>query len=403
MNKIPAGLLAAALITALASPNLTAAPGDLFVVDNGASALVKYNPAGTKTTFLSGLTNPTGIAFDSKGNIFVAENISAGNSIISKITPTGIKTLFASGFTIPQGLAFDNSGNLFVADGFASTITKISPTGTKTPFASSVGLPIGLAFDKAGNLYEADNASGQIFKFTPGGTKTPFASGLGDPFGLAFDSGGTLFVSSTNAGTVKKVSPAGTVTPFASAVGNPRGLAFDSSGNLYVADAGSPSAIYLFTPSGTKSTFAGGPGIGAGSPWLIAFDPMLHTLLNISTRAFVQGGDNTLIGGFIVRGNGLVNGTIAARAIGPSLATFGVPTPLQDPVLEVRDAGGALVAQNDDWRTSQQAQIQAAGLAPSNDHESALITTLPAGNYTAIVRGFNDSTGNALVEVYNLQ
>lgn len=402
MKKLVPGLLVAATIGALSSQS-HAASGDLFVVDNGAATIFKYNPAGTKATFLGGLTMPAGMAFDSKGNIFVAESISAGNSVVSKITPTGIKTLFASGFSIPQALAFDNSGNLFVSDGLAGTITKISPAGTKTPFASGLGVPIGLAFDKAGNLYEADNSSGQIFKFTPGGTKTPFASGLGDPFGLAFDSSGTLFVSSTNAGTVRKVSPGGTVTPFATALGAPSGIAFDTSGNLYVADMGSPSAIFLFTPAGSKSTFAGGPGVGAGNPRSIAFDPVLQTLLNLSTRAFVQGGDNTLIGGFIVRGNGLVNGTIAARAIGPSLAAFGVPTPLQDPVLEVRDAGGALVAQNDDWRTSQQAQIQAAGLAPTNDHESALITTLPAGNYTAIVRGFNDSTGNALVEVYNLQ
>jgi sugar lactone lactonase YvrE len=395
-------LFIAVLIGTFGSHYVRAAAGDLFVVDSSAGAIVKYNPAGTKTTFLGGFTTPTGIAFDSKGNIFVADG-NPGSSTISKITPTGIKTLFASGFSIPQALAFDNSGNLFVSDTLAGTITKISPTGTKTPFASGLGAPVGLAFDKAGNLYEADNNTGQIFKFTPGGTKTPFASGLGDPFGLAFDSGGTLFVSSSNAGTVRKVSAAGTVTPFASALGAPRGIAFDSTGNLYVGDAGSPSAIYLFTPAGSKSTFAGGQGAGTGNPWFIAFDPVLHTLLNISTRAFVQGGDNTLIGGFIVGGNGLVNGTIVARAIGPSLSAFGVPTPLQDPTLELRDAAGALVAQNDDWRSSQQAQIQALGLAPSNDHESALVTTLAAGNYTAIVRGFDNTTGNALVEVYNLQ
>jgi hypothetical protein len=69
----------------------------------------------------------------------------------------------------------------------------------------------------------------------------------------------------------------------------------------------------------------------------------------------------------------------------------------------VRDSTGAFITQNDDWKGSQQAQIQATGLAPSNDKESALLVTLPAGQYTAIVRGTNDGTGNALVEVFNLQ
>jgi hypothetical protein len=76
---------------------------------------------------------------------------------------------------------------------------------------------------------------------------------------------------------------------------------------------------------------------------------------------------------------------------------------LTDPNLELYDASGMLVAKNDDWKATQQAEIQAAGLAPTNDRESAIVATLPSGNYTAVVKGVNGGTGVGLIEVYNLQ
>jgi len=111
----------------------------------------------------------------------------------------------------------------------------------------------------------------------------------------------------------------------------------------------------------------------------------------------VETGDNVLIGGFIVYGAG--QKTVALRAIGPSLPVQG---PLNDPVLELHNATGAMIATNDNWRTSQQTAIIAAGLAPGDDRDSALITTLPTGSYTVVVRGANNSTGVAIVEVYDL-
>jgi uncharacterized protein (DUF1800 family) len=123
----------------------------------------------------------------------------------------------------------------------------------------------------------------------------------------------------------------------------------------------------------------------------------ISSAVNISTRMVVETGDNVLIGGFIVYGTG--QKTVAVRAIGPSLP---VPGALSDPVLELYDATGTLIATNDNWRTSQEAAIIAAGLAPGDDRDSALITTLGVGNYTAVVRGANNATGVAIVEVYDL-
>ena len=121
---------------------------------------------------------------------------------------------------------------------------------------------------------------------------------------------------------------------------------------------------------------------------------------NLSTRGVVQTGDNVMIGGFIIGGTG--NKSIVVRAIGPSLAAYAVPSPLLDPVLELHDASGRIIASNDNWRGSQQDAIVAAGLAPKDDRESALLVSLAPGPYTAIVHGANNTTGVALVEVYDI-
>ena len=130
-------------------------------------------------------------------------------------------------------------------------------------------------------------------------------------------------------------------------------------------------------------------------------DPTNSTIANISTRSNVQTGDNVMIGGFIIGGDQPTK--VIVRAIGPSLTQFGIGDALLDPVLELHDGSGNLVTQNDDWRSDQEQAITDSGLAPSDDHESAILTTLAPGGYTAIVRGKNNTTGVALVEVYNLE
>ena len=133
------------------------------------------------------------------------------------------------------------------------------------------------------------------------------------------------------------------------------------------------------------------------------------TLSNLSARSFVQTGDNVMIGGFIVQGPGPKR--VIIRAIGPELSQYGVPTPMADPTLELHDGTGALIGRNDNWQTTiiggiithdQVQDIQNSGHAPADARESAIIGDLSPGNYTAIVRGVNDTTGIALVEVYDL-
>ena len=129
-------------------------------------------------------------------------------------------------------------------------------------------------------------------------------------------------------------------------------------------------------------------------------------LANISTRGQVLTGDNVLIGGLIVGGGTGPNGTgsakIVLRAIGPTLPSGTTPAPLQDPTLELHDVNGTAILFDDNWKDNQQTDIDATGLAPSDDRESAMVALLPPGNYTAVVRGKNNATGLALVEAYNL-
>jgi hypothetical protein len=142
----------------------------------------------------------------------------------------------------------------------------------------------------------------------------------------------------------------------------------------------------------------GGTGIGLVETYDLSTAPAPSKLANISSRGFVGTDEDVLIGGIIVRG--IAQQPLVFRAIGPDVGVAGA---LANPTLDVHDENGALIAANDDWRSDQEDEITAAGLAPGNDLDAALILTLPLGNYTAVVRGTNSGTGVALVEAYALE
>jgi hypothetical protein len=126
----------------------------------------------------------------------------------------------------------------------------------------------------------------------------------------------------------------------------------------------------------------------------------LARLANISTRGLVNTGDNAMIGGFIIRDQMT---RVIVRAIGPSLSALGIQGALHDTVLELHDGSGSLIFSNDDWRSTQEQEIIATGVPPTDNRESAIVANLVPGAYTAIVRGQGSTTGVALVEVYTLQ
>ena len=160
-----------------------------------------------------------------------------------------------------------------------------------------------------------------------------------------------------------------------------------------------PPAAYTAIVAGTNQ----GTGVGV----VEVYDTngaAASQLANISTRGFVQTGNNVMIGGFILGGNS--NSTqIVLRGIGPSLAQFGLNPVLADPMLELHDSNGATLISNDDWQSDpvSAAQLSAAGFAPTDPKESGIYTSLPPGAFTAILAGKNGGIGLGLVEIYNLR
>jgi len=162
------------------------------------------------------------------------------------------------------------------------------------------------------------------------------------------------------------------------------------------------AAIVVRLAPGNYTTIISGvnntTGIGLVESYTL--DTNASHAANISTRGRVGVGDEVLIGGFIVGGH--TTKRIVVRAIGPSLGGSGLSV-LADPIVELHGSDGQLIALNDDGANgSEQGEITATGLQPANARESALIATIPSGNYTAIVQGVNGGAGIGLVEIYDL-
>jgi hypothetical protein len=166
------------------------------------------------------------------------------------------------------------------------------------------------------------------------------------------------------------------------------------------------SALLATLPPGNYTGILRGTNNGIGVGLVEVYDvnqAANSKLANISTRGFVATGGDIMIAGFILGGN-TGQDTIVVRGLGPSLAAFGIPNVLTNPMLELRNSSGTLILANDDWMSdpTQAALIQAAGLAPTNNLESAIYETLAPGQYTASLSGVSNGTGTGLVEAYDL-
>jgi len=164
------------------------------------------------------------------------------------------------------------------------------------------------------------------------------------------------------------------------------------------------SAIVATLAPGSYTAVLRGLGGSSGVALVEVFDlepASTSRLANISTRGKVETLDNVMIGGFIIGGDQPTK--VIVRAIGPSLATRGVAGALLNPTLDLHDGNGTRFASNDDWRSDQAAEIIASTVPPTDDQESAIVRMLQPGGYTAIVRGKNETSGVALVEVFNLE
>lgn len=297
---------------ALAQVSTLAGKADVSGSQDGTTANATFNA-------------PNGIATDTVGNIYVADQ---GNYVIRKITPEGIVTTFAgtvgkvgadngvgalASFHTPSGIATDAEGNVYVADQGNHLIRKITPTGSVSTLAGRPGvagaedgvatvatfyLPVGVAADANGNVYVADSANALIRKVSPAGGVTTLAGQqdgagsvnrnqdvvtLGSPIGVALDDIGNVYVSDPSSHSILRITQMGDISTFAgsgtagstdgkgiaASFDAPAGIAFDASGNMYVADF-SNSVIRKITPAGDVTTLAGvakstGPTDGVGA------------------------------------------------------------------------------------------------------------------------------------------
>ncbi len=309
------------------------------------------------------------------GGGMVNSNFPQGTGTVFHITPTGtLTTLYtftggADGYGPEGGLVLGSDGNFYGTTGF-------------------------------GDFFSTTASGGTIFKITPAGVLTtlhslslaegsvPLASLIQGSDGNFY---GTAETGGDSNGTVFNITPAGAFTVLYTFLGpegrQPQSGLFQASDGMFY---------------GTTA-FGGDPTALAGIVFRFAAPAPSGTFGNISTRLNVLTGDNVLIGGFII--TGVDAKQVVLRAIGPSLADFGVSGVLADPTLSLHDSTGAVIATNDNWMensTADQTVLMNDKLAPTNPAESAIVRTLPAGAYTAIVSGVGNTTGVALVEAYDI-
>jgi streptogramin lyase len=416
--------------------------GILYATDSLSHRLLKFTPDGTMTPVATFAAQPFGVTVDPDGNQYV----SLTNNTIIKISPGGTQTPFATGLSTPEGLASDALGNIYVADFASGSVFKFSPSGTRTTFTTGLTTPRQLTLDSAGNVFVAVHSTQQILKFGPsGGAPTVFASST-NAGGLAFEPPTAQLANISTRASVKTgagVTIAGFIVtgtapkqvlvrgmgPFLTQHGVSGVLAdptldlHNSTSsiatnddwqtaansnqipvNLRPTDPRESAILITLQPGNYTAILAGKNGTtGIGLVEVYDLSPSAFSeLTNVSTRGFVGTGPNVMIGGIITSGgNGVTQ--VIVRGLGPSLTQHGVSGALADPTLELHDVNGTLLASNNNWRGIQQAEIQATGMAPQNDLESALVVTLPAGQYTAILAGNGGGTGIGLVEVFKLR
>jgi hypothetical protein len=215
------------------------------------------------------------------------------------------------------------------------------------------------------------------------GPSLPVAGALADPTIELRDSTGALIVSNDNWRSRQEAEIIATGIPPSNDLESAIMATLPAYGSAY-----------------TAIVRGAGNGTGIGLVEVYDLDRTVDSkLVNISTRGLVGTGADVLIAGTIALGE--ASQRVIVRALGPSLA---LPGKLANPALELRDANGALLRSNDDWRSDQEAEIIATTIPPANDLEAALVETLPANGaaYTAIVRGEGETAGVAVVEVYSL-
>jgi uncharacterized delta-60 repeat protein len=361
-------------------------------------ALTRLNTDGSIDQWLDPRIYSAGVAAADQSGIYVFGSVgsSTAPAALVRLLPDGSRdpnfsVTFNAGATI-KTLLLQASGQLIAAGGFNHVN----------------------GLERSGIVRLNGNAPNKL-----GNISTRARVGRGD----SVEIGGFIVTGTTPKKVlVRAIGPSLAENGLSAFLGNPSLELHDSSGAIIagndnwrdsqeaeVTATGIPpannaeSALVAVLAPGSYTAVVQGADGGEGIALVEMYDldPSVDSALaNISTRGSVRPNDEAMISGFIMRGR--EPSTVVLRAIGPTLASASITSPLTDPSLEVYDQSGTLVAANDDWKQTQQAELEAHHICPADDRESAIMATLAPGNYTTIVRGAHDGNGVAVVEVYRL-
>jgi hypothetical protein len=425
--------------------------------ENGSAVIIA---GGEVNGFLDGtgsaaeFSTPEGMAADSAGNIYLADVLVNENATLRKIVPsTGVVTTLSglNGNTqlygSANGVAVNASGAIYVSavGGSTGPLAQFAPGGTPIliPLGSITDMQnggqsvsssacFGVAVDSSGVVYVTVISGGpstatqlyvlkisgttvtQLFAL-PLGTDSQLEQGLASSIlngtvPITVDAAGNLYVGWY--GNLYLYNSQTGPTQVATIGGPIVGLATDSAGRVYVASGPpgylssgvyGPGLISVVAPPGVSAL----PSAPTPTPTPTPTSTPHTQFINISARAFVGTGSSIAIAGFTISGS--ANEQVLIRGVGPSLSIFSVNGVLAQPVLTLFNSSGTQLATNTGWGTnSNPSQVGAAFMAagaftlPSGSADSALLVSLAPGSYTAQVSGLNNTTGNALIEVYQV-
>jgi sugar lactone lactonase YvrE len=226
--------------------------------------------------FATGLHQVDNPVFDLEGNLYVTYSGTRGQEVpvsIFRVRPSGTRETFASGIVNPTSMAIDPDGQLYVSSRFEGAVYRVAPDGSSSPFATDLGVACGLAFSRDGTLFVGDR-SGTIFRVDRKGRAEPFATLPASvaAFHLAMAPDGSLHVTAptlSSYDSIYRIAPNGSVSVGYAGFGRPQGLAFDARGALWVVDAlAGSSGVYRFAADGTPQLVVAGPGLVG-----VAFEP----------------------------------------------------------------------------------------------------------------------------------